>query len=185
MTCRDQHPASPRGPGSSGIAAMLVVVFLLAACGGQRIYHQEETFGTDTKYRREFTADAQQVCRAARTVLLGQGFVVSVTQQEKELSLVASKEFKEEEKRFAVLQVHASCARHHQGSVLFVTAVESHFDVRQSREQTTIGFPIVAPIYLSQSASSESQVKTGGETIGDRKFYERFFTAVGHELREP
>ncbi len=69
--------------------------------------------------------------------------------------------------------------------MLFVTAVESHFDVKQSKEQTTIGVPIVAPIYLSRSSSPETQIKTRGETVDDRAFYDRFFNAVGRELRAP
>jgi hypothetical protein len=34
-------------------------------------------------------------------------------------------------------------------------------------------------------SSSETQIKTRGETVDDRTFYERFFNAVGRELRAP
>ncbi len=157
---------------------------LLVACGGVRDYHHEETFGGDTRFRREFVTDSLRLCTAARTVLLGQGYVlVSAPSHDPELAFVGSKEFKKEEQQHAVLQVHVNCVDSGRGATLFVTAVESHFDVKQSKEQTTIGAPIVAPIYLSRSSSSETQVKTRGETVDDRTFYERFFTAVARELR--
>lgn len=164
--------------------AGLPLCALLVACGGVKDYYHEETFGGDTRFRREFGADSVRVCTAARAVLLGQGYVVvPVTSDDLELSFVGSKEFKKEEQQHAVLQVHVHCVESGRGATLFVTAVESHFDVKQSKEQTTIGVPIVAPIYLSRSSSSETQIKTRGETVDDRTFYERFFTAVGRELR--
>lgn len=164
--------------------AALTVCTLLVACGGVRDYYHEETFGGDSRFRREFAADSVRVCAAARLVLLGQGYVViSDTSHDPELSFVGSKEFKKEEQQHAVLQVHVHCVDSGRGATLFVTAVESHFDVKQSKEQTTIGAPIVAPIYLSRSTSSETQIKTRGETVDDRTFYERFFTAVARELR--
>ena len=166
--------------------AALAACVLLVACGGVKDYHHEETFGSDARFRREFGAESLRVCAAARAVLLGQGYVVvSATSHDPELSFVGSKEFKKEEQQLAVLQIHVHCVDSGHGAMLFVTAVESHFDVKQSREQTTIGVPIVAPIYLSRSSSSETQIKTRGETVDDRTFYERFFNAVGRELRAP
>jgi len=42
--------------------------------------------------------------------------------------------------------------------------------------------PLVAPISFSSSTEGDNQVKTRGETVAARDFYERFYRAVQREL---
>lgn len=63
-----------------------------------------------------------------------------------------------------------------------MTGTEEQFDVKTSRQSSTIGVPLLAPIYLSKISEADNQVKTRGETVTDRSFYERFYRAVEREL---
>jgi len=162
-----------------GIVAA-VGISLLAACGGGPM-HRGESFEPDPRYKRVLKLPAAQVCEAARLVLLGQGYVVR-SLDANALSLDASKQFAGEKQSHSVLQVVVNCVPQNQGTSLFATAVEESFDVRKSSESTALGLPVVAPITVSRSSTTESQVKTGGQTVGDERFFERFFAAVQAEL---
>ena len=143
--------------------------------------HRGESFEPDPRYRRVFKIPADQVCEAARLVLLGQGYVVRRLEANA-LSLDGSKQFPGEKQSHTVLQVIVNCVQQTQGTNLFVTAVEESFEVKKSSESTAVGLPIVAPIAVSRSSTAEQQVKSGGQTVGDARFFERFFAAVQAEL---
>ena len=67
-------------------------------------------------------------------------------------------------------------------ATLFVTASEEHFDVKSNRQRSSIGFPLLAPIYYSTLIEGDRQVKISGETVSEHAFYERFYSAVQREL---
>lgn len=162
---------------------VMLISLLLAACGGPHTYAEREEFHADSRHRREFSANATPVCEAARRVLLGDGYRV---EKGADQNLIGVKEFQIEEKRHAVLRIYVSCGQRTSGSTLFVTATEEHFDVKTSRQSTSIGVPLVAPISISGKSEMDNQVKTLGETVTDRDFYERFYRAVQRELeRQP
>jgi len=143
--------------------------------------HRGESFEPDPRYKRAFKLPAVQVCAAARRVLLGQGYVVR-SLDANALSLDGSKQFAGEKQAHSVLQVVVNCVPQNQDTNLFVTAVEESFDVRKSSESSALGLPVVGPITVSRSSTTEGQVKTGGQTVGDERFFERFFAAVQAEL---
>ncbi|MDO8933155.1 MAG: DUF2242 domain-containing protein [Rhodocyclaceae bacterium] len=159
------------------------VALLLAACGGDGPVHHGESFAPDSRYRRIFNEADAELCGAARRVLLGQGYVVR-SLDVGALSLEGSKQFPGEEQAHSVLRVFVNCVAQKQGTSLFVTAEEERFDIKRSSSSTAVGLPMVAPITVSRSATAEQQVKTRGETVGDRSFFDRFFTAVRAELQQ-
>lgn len=156
----------------------LVLVFL-SACGGAHTYAEHEDFQSDSRYYKEFQTDASTLCASAQRVLLADGYVV--TKQE-DLTFVGGKEFQVEDQSHAILQVHVNCAPRTGGSTLFVTATEEHFDIKTSRKSTLLGVPVVAPISLGTRHETDNQVKTRGETVTERSFYQRFYRAVQQEL---
>jgi hypothetical protein len=164
------------------ILALALAGALLAACGGPSPYYSEESFGAKSVHRHSFEVPADRLCDAAYTALLAQGYVVARGAARDPLALVGSKEFKGEDNRHAVLQVHATCRAAAHGSFLYATAIESHFDVKQSTEKTSVGVPIITPLSITSTSESEAAVKTGGQTVEDRRFYERFYEAVAREL---
>ena len=161
----------------TALASLLLM--LLAGCGGPQRYAQGEEFAADARYHRDFAASAAALCDAARRVLLGDGYLVTRTEDP---GLVGGKEFQIEEQQHAILNVYVSCEPRAGKSTLYVTATEEHYDVKATRQSSSIGFPMVAPIYYGTQSEANGQVKTRGETVSERSFYERFYRAVQRQL---
>jgi hypothetical protein len=157
---------------------LTLMFLLLAACGGPHTYAGKEDFQADLRHRRDFSATAAPVCEAARRVLLGDGYIV---EKSVDHDLIGKKEFPIEEDRHAILRLYITCGQRASGSTLFVTATEEHFDVKASSESTSIGVPLT-PLSISSTREIDHQVKTRGETVTNRNFYERFYQAVQKEL---
>ncbi|MDO8207546.1 MAG: DUF2242 domain-containing protein [Gallionella sp.] len=158
---------------------LTLISLLLAACSGPRTYAEKEEFHTDSRHSRNFAATAEPACEAARRVLLRDGYIV---EDRAEHNLIGAKEFQIEENRHAILRLYVTCGQHASGSTLFVTATEEHFDVKTSRQSTSIGVPLVSPISISSKSEVDNQVKIRGETVTNKDFYERFYRAVQQEL---
>jgi hypothetical protein len=158
-------------------AALFTVV--LTACGGPKTYADSEDFRADSRYHQNFSTEASTLCNAAKRALLSDGYVVTMQDSP---NMIGSKSFQVEEKSHAVLQLHISCSPRSEGATLFLTATEEHFDVKTSRKSTLIGVPVVTPISIGSKSETDNQVKTRGETVTDRSFYNRFYQAVQREL---
>ncbi|MBS1227407.1 MAG: hypothetical protein H6R17_684 [Proteobacteria bacterium] len=156
-----------------------LLLILLAGCGGSPRYAPNEEFASDARYHRDFLANATALCDAAKRVLLGDGYIVTRAEDQ---SLVGGKEFQVEAQQHAIINVYVSCDQRGGGSTLYVTATEEHFDVKATRQSSSIGFPMVAPIYYGTQSEANGQVKTRGETVSERGFYERFYRAVQRQL---
>ncbi len=159
--------------------SLILTLILLTACSGPRTYAEREEFHTDSRHSRNFIATAEPVCEAARRVLLRDGYIVEDSANQ---DLVGAKEFQIEENRHAILRLYVTCGQRASGSTLFVTATEEHFDVKTSRQGTSIGVPLLSPISISSTSEADNQVKTRGETVTDKGFYERFYRGVQQEL---
>jgi hypothetical protein len=159
--------------------SLILILLLLTSCGGPHVYAENENFKSDPRYHRDFQLDSTSLCDAAQRVLLGDGYVITKGDGQ---TLTGSKEFQVKEKSHAILQVYVTCSQRTGGSTLFVTATEEHFDIKTSRKSTLLGVPIVAPISLGTRSETDSQVKTRGETVTERNFYNRFYQAVQQEL---
>lgn len=157
---------------------LTLMFLLLSACGGPRTFAGKEDFQADSRHRRDFSATAAPVCEAARRVLQGDGYIV---EKSVDHDLIGAKEFPIEENRHAILRLYVTCGQRTGGSTLFVTATEEHFDVKASSQSASIGVPLT-PLSISSKREIENEVKTRGETITDRDFYERFYRSVQKEL---
>ena len=167
----------------SYVIAVMAAVVMLGACSNREFFFEEETFSRDGRYQRDFQFSPGVTCEAARSALLGQGYVVSPGYRDSPLDMVGSKEFRRKENEYSILQVHISCLEKEPGSTLYVTAVESHYDVAEHKKKTMIGVPVLTPMIVTRSVSSEAQIKLSGETVADASFYKRFFKAVSRVLR--
>ena len=161
---------------------LTLVCLLLAACGGDKAFHHDEDFAPDKRHRHDYTASIATACEAARHVMIGQGYVVARSDEASETVMFGQKDFKEKEKRHAILQMQVVCGSATKGSTLYVAAVESHFDVAKNESSTYVGVPMVAPISFGSASSSQAQLKLSGESIDDKDFYADFFKAVEREL---
>lgn len=158
---------------------LIFTLALLAGCSGPLTYAEREQFRADSRFSRNFSAAPEPVCEAARRALLRDGYII---ENGAEPRLEGVKEFQIEKGRHAILRVYGTCGQRADGSILFVTATEEHFDVLTSRQSTSVGVPLVSPISISKNSEVDNQVKTLGETVADKKFYERFYRAVQQEL---
>ena len=161
---------------------LLLAAQLLAACGGAGSYAQREEFASEARHRRDFAVAAPSLCDAARRAMLGDGYIVT---RSEDGPLLGGKEFQVDENRHAILNLYVNCEPRAGGATLFVTATEEHFDVKATRQSSTIGFPVLAPLYFGTLREAESQVKIRGETITENAFYERYYRAVQRELTPP
>ena len=162
--------------------ALLLVAQLLAACGGPDSYAQREDFAAQARHRRDFAVAVAPLCDAARRALLGDGYVVTRSEDGR---LMGGKEFQIDDNRHAILNLYVNCEARTGGATLFVTATEEHFDVKATRQSTSIGFPVLAPLYFGTLREADSQVKSRGETVTENAFYERYYRAVQRELAPP
>jgi hypothetical protein len=158
---------------------LMLLLPLLGACAGPSSYADKEDFQTDARHRREFAAGVAPLCAAARRALLGDGYFLDAGTSD---NLVGTKKFQIEEMRHAMLRIYVSCSPRADAATLFVTATEEHFDVKTSRQSTSIGVPLLTPFSVSGKSESDTQVKTMGATVTARDFYERFYRAVQREL---
>lgn len=161
------------------ILVLTLTSLFIAACSSPKTYAEREQFHSDSRHNRNYAATEGMVCEATRRALLRDGYIV---EKIAENNLTGAKEFQIEDGRQAQLNLYATCAQRAGGATLFVTATEEHFDVKTSRQSTSLGVPIIAPISISKESQVDHRVKTRGETITDRDFYERFYRAVQQEL---
>ncbi|MCC7183464.1 MAG: DUF2242 domain-containing protein [Rhodocyclaceae bacterium] len=162
-----------------GIACLLS----LGACATETLHHRAETFAADSPFQRNFNASPVRACDAARMVLLGQGYVLAANVPDNPPALVGSKEFKDRDERFSVLQVHVTCRAVQSGATVFASALETRYGVLKREDTSTVGAPLLSPIRITSSSANETQAKIAGETVQDRAFYERFFAALALVLR--
>lgn len=161
---------------------LLLAVQLLAACGGTDSYARHEEFASEARHRHDFPAAAPALCAAARRAMLGDGYVVT---HGEDGQLLGGKEFQGDDKVHAILNLYVSCEARAGGSTLFVTATEEHFDVKATRQSSSVGFPVLAPLYFGTLREADNQVKIRGETVTRNAFYERYYRAVERELAAP
>jgi hypothetical protein len=165
--------------------AALLCSLLLAGCGGGvGRYHADEEFQNDSRYRREYPVTAERLCDSVRDVLMGQGYVVVAGDPSKPLSLVGQKEFRKDDDKYAVLQIHATCRPGSVSALLYTTAVESHFESKKGKSTAPFGvnIPVLSNFPFGIAGKLEDILKTGGETVRDAAFYDRFFKAVSVNL---
>lgn len=163
----------------------LLALAVLTGCAGNKTHHDREAFAGDPRHRQDFIVPATPVCEAANRVLLGDGYVMTKDIKPESLSFIGSKEFREDEENRALLRVYVTCISRDKGSSLFVTATEERFDIKSAHKSTSISLPLVLPISVSSSSETQGELKTQGETIDDKGFYQRFYKAVRKELALP
>jgi hypothetical protein len=165
------------------VVALCCTLGVTACSTAPQGFYEQETFGGHGQYRHEYRKSAAQVCAAVETVMLEQGFVL----QDKhggQLTALGVKEFKIDDVQFGVLEVHAACMTAPVGAVLYLTALERHFEVKPQRSSTTVGIPLISPLSIGKSSSTDALVQTWGETIHDNRFYERIYEAVSSRLEQ-
>lgn len=163
------------------LAVILVTTVTVGGCGGPRVYRQE-TFEAESPFKADLNVSAQKACEAAQLALLSQGYRLESTEP---YSIKARKDFQPETELNAVIEFSVVCKDYLAGSILFANAVQTSYELKKSRQSTSISVPTAGSLSLPLGKTTESLVKISGETISDKAFYARFFALVQSFIDQP
>ncbi|WP_374681861.1 DUF2242 domain-containing protein [Accumulibacter sp.] len=164
----------------------MVLLALLAACTTEpsRIaVYQKEGFEPDETFSRLFDASVEETCEAARRALLSQGYRLT-TQVHDFVS--GSKSFQPEGEVHVQIVFNVVCAPVGTGGKLataYVSAVQDRYTLKKNPNSASVGLAAIGSLSIPLTASGDSLVKVGSETIPAGRFYERFFSLMEHNLR--
>ncbi len=159
--------------------ACLAAVALLAACQLPRQpLPQLETFASSTTFSRTYGATPAHTCEAARRALLSQGYVIYTANKE---LVHGRKNFQPGMETHVEMEIRIVCApetRNGQSTLAFVSAQQDRFALKKSATAASVGVGAVGSLSLPFSASDDSMVRVGSETISHEDFYEKLFVLV-------
>lgn len=164
----------------STIPAVTLSLVLQAACSNQAVY-TGESFAEDSPYKKRFDGDAVLACESARRSLLGQGYLIESAGGE---GVKGRKASRSEDAQNTFIEVNVVCVSENTGSTLFASAQVSEYALKKSSSSASVGVSALGSISLPIGQSADSLVKVREETIDDKDFYRRFFTAVGKTMAE-
>lgn len=158
--------------------SLLLVAFIalppLVGCGGHDVY-RDESFREDSPYKRGYPVPASNACMAAQLAILSQGYKVTLADGS---VIYAQKDFQPDDEINVTIEMNVVCKDYRSGSILFANAIQTKYELKKSRQTTSVGIPSVGSISLPMGKTTDSLVKIGGETISDEAFYQRFFALV-------
>jgi hypothetical protein len=184
---RVDWPALSRETGSR--LCLLVAglsVAILAGCSAARpaVDHNEDLVSANI-HAHSFAGTGQATCEAARRALLGQGYIVT----EAKASLVkGGKNFQRDGGTHVQIEFNVVCAPDSEGSnttTAFANAVRDIYSLKKSSTSASVGIGVLGSLSVPFGSTDESLVKVGSETIGSKKFYDRFFELVDSNLDAP
>lgn len=178
------HPAHPRRAARLVATALgALALWGLAGCSATASkFEVQESFGSVATYSRLFDATPGQTCEASRRALLSQGYIITTAAAD---LVEGKKSFQPEAESHLQMVVRVVCvpeANDGKVSLGFVTALQDTYVLRKTNNSASVGVGAIGSVSLPFSASSESLVKVGSETISKERFYESFFDLVKRYL---
>ncbi len=165
---------------TSTILTAALCVLLLTACGSNAVY-TKESFAVDSPFQKRVTVKTAAACESARRALLAQGYLIDSSSGEQ---IKGRKAYKSEDERSTFIEMQVVCAPDSNGSTLYATALLSTYDVKKTGASASVGVRALGSLSLPFGQSADSMVKVSDETIDDKSFYQRFFTAVDYILMD-
>lgn len=159
---------------------LLIGVLFQAGCGTDAAY-TEESFSSDSPFKLRVDSDIDAACESARRSLLGQGYLIDLASSEE---VKARKAARVEGKQNAFIEMTVVCVPERGGSTIFATGVLSTYDMKTNTSSASVGVSAIGSISLPIGQSVDSLVKVSEQTIDDKEFYKRFFSAVETILGE-
>ena len=185
----DLRRGVPRRPAPSLPAAALLVLCAAAGCSLQpgatgradAAIYQHERFQQDETFSRLFDASVRETCEAARRALLSQGYVITTAHDD---SIAGRKRFQPDGDVHVEISFTVVCVPEGTSgtpATAFVSAQQDRYVVKKVPNNTSLGVGVLGTISVPLSASEDSLVKVGSETIPAGPFYDRYF-ALMHRL---
>jgi Uncharacterized protein conserved in bacteria (DUF2242) len=170
----------------SGLSLVLSVL-ALAGCGGKAAptpNYQAEMFSTGVSpFSRNYDATSQETCEASRRALLSQGYMTTTAQPD---TIDATKNFQPSPDVHVVVSFHVVCTPGDNASntsIAYVNAVQDGYTLKKTDTSASVGLSVLGSVSLPIRSNSDSLVKISSETVPAGKFYDQFFSLVGHYLQ--
>lgn len=142
----------------------------------------QEMFDSSSTFSRIFGATPTDTCEAARRALLSQGYVINTATKD---LVHGRKNFQPAMDTHVEMEIRVVCApetRSGTTTLGFVTAQQDRFALKKSNTAASLGVGAVGSLSLPFSASDDSLVRIGSETIAMQDFYERLFVLIDRFL---
>ncbi|AVP57443.1 DUF2242 domain-containing protein [Pulveribacter suum] len=140
-------------------------------------------FDSSSTHMRHIDASQERTCEAARRALLSQGYLVSTATRE----LVAGRKYYQPnpDTHYEV-EMRVVCAPEgadNDRTSAFASALQDRYVIKKVNNSASLGVGGIGSVSLPFSASDDTLVKVGSETISDAQFYERFFQLFDRYVR--
>ncbi len=189
LTLRPRHALSI---GGTALAALVCTV--LAGCttvsdsmpslaGAARF--DPDDFESINDHTRHINAPKAQACEAARRALLSQGYLVNTATDD---MVAGRKYFQPSTDIHYEVEMRVVCApegadgKH---TAAFASALQDRYVIKKINNSASLGVGALGSLSLPVSASDDTLVKVGSETVTDKRFYERFFELFGRFVLPP
>jgi len=167
--------------------SLALPLLALAACGGKAAptpSYQAEMFSTGASpFAHNYDATSQETCEASRRALLSQGYMTTMAQPD---TVDATKNFQPAADTHVVVSFHVVCTAGENASntsIAYVNAVQDGYTLKKNDTSASVGLSVLGSLSLPIRSNSDSMVKISSETVPAGKFYDRFFSLVGHYLK--
>ncbi|MBS0291946.1 MAG: DUF2242 domain-containing protein [Proteobacteria bacterium] len=140
-------------------------------------------FDSASMHTRHVLASQARTCEAARRALLSQGYVVNTATAE---SVVGRKYYQPHADVHYEVEMRVVCAPEGQGDArtsAFASALQDRYVIKKVNNSASLGVGGIGSVSLPVSATDDTLVKVGSETISDTQFYERFFQLFERYVR--
>lgn len=140
-------------------------------------------FDSVSMHTRHVLASQALTCEAARRALLSQGYVVNQATTD---MVAGRKYYQPHHDVHYEVEMRVVCAPEGQGDArtsAFASALQDRYVIKKVNNSASLGVGGVGSVSLPVSASDDTLVKVGSETITDAQFYERFFQLFERYVR--
>jgi len=154
---------------------LLAAMLALSACSLGRSAAKHES-SIESPFQKAFSVDAESACAAANRALLGDGYLTERIGADK---VKGRKSHRSDGDRSIVIEMTVICLPDPGGgSTVYANGLRSQYDLKKSATPASIGVSVIGSVSLPIGQSADSMVKTADETITEREFYRKFFSAV-------
>ncbi|MDR6215883.1 DUF2242 domain-containing protein [Paracidovorax wautersii] len=180
---------------SSGSAlALLLCAVLLAGCSSvsdsmpsleRKVRFDPDDFDSVSMHTRHISAPQAQACEAARRALLSQGYLVNTATAE---LVTGRKYFQPTSDTHYEVEMRVVCAAEgtdQERTAAFASALQDRYVIKKINNSASLGVGVLGSVSLPVSATDDTLVKVGSETVTDARFYDRFFQLFDRYVRPP
>ncbi|WCM89896.1 DUF2242 domain-containing protein [Acidovorax sp. NCPPB 3576] len=175
-----QSPRRPRHLAVLALSAALVAI--LAGCANSSVpgldrapRFDPDDFDSASMHTRHINAPQARVCEGARRALLSQGYLVSTASAE---VVAGRKYFQPSSDIHYEVEMRVVCATEggdKTRTAAFASALQDRYVIKKINNSASLGVGALGSVSLPFSASDDTLVKVGSETVTDPRFYDRFF----------